>query len=153
MPDQIIPQERKGRKKLLLTAGALLLVAILVLGIGFYLNNARRDEPPLPLGRVYKLDDPSLDWMWQPTVTLEKHHRFTMYLSALHSYLPHGSYRIQDNLLTLKTDDDLYTYTFQIEEDEAGEYHLIYQKEASSEIIQYVPENTQTTLPDGAVFR
>ena len=48
---------------------------------------------------------------------------------ALNSYLPHGTYTIKDDILTMSTSDGKYKYLFKVD----GE-KLIFKKDGSSEV-------------------
>lgn len=78
----------------------------------------------------------------KPSISLKDDNRFTFTYSALSSYLPIGSYEVDNGVLTLITDDGKYTYIFAIKDNT-----LIFNATESSEISSYVD------LPDGSVFK
>lgn len=89
-----------------------------------------------------------------PTIRLNIDGRsksFSFMYSGFSSYWPIGNYEVEGNLLTLRTDDGMYTYVFEIEEDK-----LIFDASRSSEIpeYRYSGDSYETTcpVPDGAVF-
>jgi len=95
-------------------------------------------EESLPLG-IYKLVD--AEEPLKPIVILKEDNQFVFSYSALSSYLPIGTYKIDENQLILSTDDGKYHYTFEIGEDDA----LIFKKEDSSAI-------SLGDIKDGSVF-
>ena len=84
------------------------------------------------------------DSILKPSVTLLEGNRFTFTFSAVSSYLGRGTYKIQDGVLVLNTDDGDYTYTFKIEGENMD--RLIFDAENSSEMIHF------GNFEDGAVF-
>ena len=80
------------------------------------------------------------------SVSLKENGEFTFSLHILSSYLPMGTYTVEEDQLILSTADEINTYVFTIKEDT-----LILNTEKSSEMPQYnkIPNN----LVDGAVFQ
>ena len=80
------------------------------------------------------------------SVSLKENGEFTFSLHILSSYLPMGTYTVEEDQLILSTADETNTYVFTIKEDA-----LILNTEKSSEMPQYnkIPNN----LVDGAVFQ
>lgn len=64
----------------------------------------------------------------------------------LSSYLPHGTYSIDDGKLTMKTDDNKYVYVFEIHGD-----NLVFQKNESS-AIKMIDSRLGFELKDNATF-
>jgi hypothetical protein len=65
----------------------------------------------------------------------------------LSSYWPHGTYSIEDGILTMTTDDDLYHYVFRIDGD-----NLIFQEDKSSSV-SLIDDRLGVKIIDGAVFK
>lgn len=78
----------------------------------------------------------------KPTIELGKDKKFIFVFSSLSSYIGYGAYEIKDNHLELKTDDEKYTYVFDI-----VDKTLVFDVESSSEIAEL------TTILDGAIFK
>lgn len=82
----------------------------------------------------------------KPYVTLKENNQFEFVYSGISSYLPYGTYEIDDNRLILKTDDtkgdNAIKYEFQI-----NDGTLIFNAKESTEFPSF------TKLPDGAIFK
>lgn len=76
-----------------------------------------------------------------PSVTLYEDGEFTFFFSAYSSYIGYGTYKMDEDTLTLRTDDGRFLYTFVIAEDT-----LVFDGENSSEALWY------SNITDGAVF-
>ncbi len=75
---------------------------------------------------------------------------FQLSLSYYSSYLPHGSYTEEKDILTLSADDGKHTYVFRREGD-----NLIFLASKSSSMPKYsygTGQSAQVCVPDGAVF-
>ncbi len=85
-----------------------------------------------------------------PTLSLNfKDNTFIFSYSAFSSYIPMGSFTIQNDRLIAKTDDEKYTYIFSRHPD-----GWAFAEDPSSPLPQYrYPDGLQTPVPDGAVFR
>ncbi len=83
-------------------------------------------------------------------LTLLNDTKFQFMYSLLSSYLPLGTYTLDDEKLILKTDDGLYTYTFKVDGDT-----FIFDQKNSSPIPTYKSGEGETlvAVPDGAVFK
>ncbi|SET64457.1 hypothetical protein SAMN05660297_03026 [Natronincola peptidivorans] len=66
---------------------------------------------------------------------------------SLSSYLPVGAYTIEENVLTMMTNDGLYKYVFQIDGDK-----LIFLKEESSEV-KLTDDRLGIKITDNAEFK
>ena len=77
----------------------------------------------------------------KPSVTLFDNGVFSFTFSAISSYLGIGTYEIENDRLTLHTDDGQFTYVFDMVED-----HLEFDAAASSEILWF------SKLYDGAIL-
>lgn len=83
----------------------------------FSLVGCREKKPALQDG-VYVMDVISENSSLAPTLSINtKEKTFTFTYDVLSSYLPYGTYTVKDSLLTCKTDDGIFTYTFNIEDD------------------------------------
>lgn len=69
---------------------------------------------------------------------------FSFCYSMLSSYLPYGAYTLEDDTLTLRTDDGKYTYVFAVQDGA-----LVFDASQSDEVPAFKGE---TPLADGAVF-
>ena len=96
---------------------------------------------------VYTYAD-SVDFL-RPSLTLNfADNTFQFSYSAFSSYIPQGSFTIQNDRLTAKTDDGMYTYVFSRHPD-----GWVFAEDPSSPIPQYrYPEGLQSPVPDGALF-
>ncbi len=101
------------------------------------------ESPGLPV-RCYVFEQS--DEVLKPTVTLEENNRFSFMYSGLSSYLPRGTYEIDQNKLILRAEDaigdSVIQYVFEINDDT-----LIFQAKQSTIIPSFA------SLPDGAVFK
>jgi len=80
---------------------------------------------------------------FKPSVTLYEDNKFSFMYSALSSYIPTGSYEIDQDSLILKPDDGMSNkYVFEITDGA-----LVFKAEESTEIPQFA------SVPDGAVFK
>lgn len=66
---------------------------------------------------------------------------------CISSYCPHGTYTIEDDILTMITDENQYKYVFQVDEDK-----LIFQKNKSSEV-NLTDGRLVINLTDNAIFK
>ena len=103
------------------------------------LTGCRQNAQPEPAARVYTYA--ASTEIIKPSVMLRENNQFTFTISALSSYLPVGPFSTEGDALHLQTDDGLYNYYFQIENDS-----LIFDAGRSSEIPSFA------ALPDSAVF-
>lgn len=82
----------------------------------------------------------------KPTISLEKDNKFSFTYSGLSSYLPMGTYTIDNNRLLLNTDDTAdnkkIVYVFEIKNET-----LIFSADKSTPIPSFA------NVPDGAVFK
>ena len=78
----------------------------------------------------------------KPSVSLEEHNQFSFNYSALSSYIPKGTYEVDNGILTLKTDDGKYKYLFKIKDNT-----LIFNATKSSEIPSFA------NIADGSIFK
>lgn len=92
------------------------------------------------MDRVYSYRDS--EQLAAPSFTLQEDGTFTFHFSALSSYIGHGSYQLDENVLILTTDDGDFSYQFDIVEE-----GFAFDAEHSSEQIWYAD------FSDGAVFR
>ena len=76
-----------------------------------------------------------------PTVTLYEDGEFTFMFSARSSYFGYGSYQIEEEKLTLRTEDGKFLYTFTIVDDT-----LVFDGENSSEVLWF------SNITDGSVL-
>lgn len=88
----------------------------------------------------------------KPKLTLKNDGKFEFFYSVLSSYYAVGTYSINENILTCKTDDNNYTYTFRIYKDK-----LIFDESLSSDIPDWNfssgdKNNPEPCVPDNAVF-
>ena len=64
----------------------------------------------------------------------------------LSSFWPHGSYSIEEDILTMTTDDNRYSYVFLIDRDD-----LIFQKDGSA-AVRLIDKRTGVQVTDQSVF-
>ena len=77
----------------------------------------------------------------KPSIALFDNGKFTFTFSAISSYFGHGEYNLEDEHLTLKTDDGRYIYVFDVVDD-----CLVFDADMSSKELWY------SDIYDGAVF-
>ena len=116
-----------------------ILIASLLL-LGTVACSAKNEPEALPDPiRVYAYRDS--ENIMLPSVTLYEDNTFTFSFSTVSSYIGIGTYTVEDDVLTLNTDDGNYTYTFIMKDDT-----LIFDAERSSKTLWY------SGLKDGAVL-
>ena len=117
----------------------IILIASLLL-LGTVACSAKNEPEALPDPiRVYAYRDS--ENIMLPSVTLYEDNTFTFSFSTVSSYIGIGTYTVEDDVLTLNTDDGNYTYTFIMKDDT-----LIFDAERSSKTLWY------SGLKDGAVL-
>ncbi len=92
----------------------------------------------------------SPDW-GTPTLYLNSDGTATFIYSMLSSYIGWGSYSVDGDYLTMKTDDGMYEYTFRIVDDDK----LTFVEDMSSPLPEYAYSagaQPQSSVPDGAEF-
>lgn len=82
---------------------------------------------------------------FSPYVTISDHDIIFSY-DALSSYMPIGTYTVEDNILTMRTDDKNYTYVFQLKKDQ-----LVFLKDDSS-ALTLIDHKTGIEITDHAEF-
>lgn len=101
---------------------------------------------------IYVMDNSegNFDGMPLPYISLDKEAgTFVFSYDALSSYLPYGKYEIDYDVLKAVTDDGLYTYVFEVVDDNT----LKFRQEGSSEI-KLIDENMEApAVWDGLVFK
>ncbi|MBQ8624412.1 MAG: hypothetical protein IJ424_08640 [Oscillospiraceae bacterium] len=112
---------------------AIILTAVLALA----LSACASSEPKLR-AYVYETEE---DELMPPTVTLLEDNRFMFVFSPISSYIGFGTYAINEDVLTLTTDDGEYVYIFEI-----ANGKLVFNAEDSSEMTWFAE------IPDGAEF-
>lgn len=132
-----------------------------------FLTNPKEDvEKPIETGtqlpeKVYTLDsdaytvysyEDSVD-PFAPNFTLyDFPHTFTFSWSAFSSYFAVGRYEIENETLTLKTDDGMYTFVFAITDE-----GYVFDEARSSRIPRYLysadAKEALSPVPDGAMFK
>lgn len=80
----------------------------------------------------------------KPYVLLKENNKFLFEYSALSSYLNYGTYKVENDILILTTEDEAYTYVFQIDNG-----NLYFDSELSTEIISYKED---PLIGDGSKF-
>lgn len=91
--------------------------------------NSNKDKDTVKIGTyVMEQGEADASLLPCPYVTISDHIISFSY-DLLSSYLPVGSYSIDDGILTMTTDDNKYIYVFQIDGD-----NLIFQKNKSSSV-------------------
>lgn len=100
---------------------------------------SNRQDVILPYG-TYTLET-SEDSI-KPTIELGEDGKFTFVFSAFSSYIGYGAYEIDRNKLVLRTDDEKYTYLFDIVNNT-----LVFNADNSSEITGVA------NIPTGAIFK
>ena len=76
----------------------------------------------------YVMEQNDMETQLLPQLTISEENISFSY-DMLSSYLPYGTYSINEDKLTMKTDDHMYHYVFQIDGDS-----LIFQKDESSPV-------------------
>jgi len=113
-----------------------LIIIFLCLSVGCS-DNRDTSNSNLAIGNYqFQGTDESL----KPFVNLKENNEFVFVYSAISSYIPVGTYEINQDNLILTTDDGKYEYVFKIKNNT-----VIFNKEASD---SYIGDS----LKDGAVF-
>ena len=120
---------------------------ILILMIALFLTacNSKNEKITVKDG-TYVLEQTDTGNTLLPYVNISDNN-ITFTYDCLSSYLPHGTYTIEDDILTMRTDDKQYTYVFQIDGDK-----LIFQKNNSSEV-NLIDTRFGISLTDNAIFK
>jgi len=113
-----------------------------IIMIGLSLGYLIMSTSDIPIG-TYILNN-SNNEVISPYVELKENNEFLFMYSTVSSYLPIGTYKIKDDILTLATRDKKNTYVFKIENGS-----LVFQADLSSEIPQY---NGWNSVIDGDIF-
>lgn len=87
------------------------------------------------------------DWLLPGLTLNEEEHTFSFVYDALSSYMPYGSYQIQDNLLMATTDDGLYHYRFEV----VDSHTLKFVQEGSSDVYLF-DDRLGVPIEDGSLF-
>ena len=86
-----------------------------------------------------------------PSITLHNDGRFSFGYSGFSSYMPFGEYELTDSTLTLRTDDGVNTYVFDVLNET-----FVFNESLSSKIPSYKYSSNavaaECPVPDGAVF-
>ena len=122
------------------TGFILLLACLLLVGC-----NSDNDTHTVKNG-TYIMKHKEADGFIIPSVTISDA-TISFYFDGLSSYWPRGSYSIEEDILTMTTDDNLYIYVFQIDGD-----NLIFQQEESS-LIEMKNSNFGVKVTDKAKFK
>ena len=100
-----------------------ILCAIALISCG----DGREEQLPEKISAVYSWHEEDADMIHSASVSLYEDGTFIFGFSPVSSYIGHGEYKIEDDMLYLKTDDGDFHYSFKI----AGE-DIIYDAENSS---------------------
>lgn len=120
--------------------GFILMILLLLMLTGC---NSKEDTPTVMNGSyIMEHDD---ETVLTPSVTISDD-TFTFFYDPLSSYMPIGSYKIEEDVLTLTTDDKKYHYVFRIDGDS-----LIFQKDESS-TVRLIDKRIGPQVEDQAVF-
>jgi hypothetical protein len=95
---------------------------------------------------IYLLEHTGVKTVLFPSVTISDDN-ITFTYDFLSSYLPIGTYKIKDNILTMITDDGKYKYVFQVDGDK-----LLF-KENESSMINLIDDRFGIKITDNAEFK
>lgn len=107
--------------------------------------NSNNEKTTVKVG-TYVLEQTETDGALLPNVNVSDND-ITFTYDCLSSYLPHGTYTIEDDILTMITDDNQYKYVFQVDGDK-----LIFQKNKSSKV-NLTDARFGISLTDNAIFK
>lgn len=124
--------------KKLFTGVIMLCILILLIGCD------TKDDSTIKNG-TYVMDQEGVEKVLLPRIMISEKDIVFIH-DLLSSYLPYGTYSINEDILTMTTDDDQYTYIFQIDGDS-----LIFQKNESS-AIKRVNDAFGTLVADQSKF-
>lgn len=97
---------------------------------------------------VFSTTPRNLDRIHRAYFTLDaENNTFVLSYDMLSSYLPYGSYEVNDGVLTAKTSDGLYIYIFDVVDDNK----LIFRQEGSS-VLDVIDTNFSEPIVDKTVF-
>jgi len=121
--------------------------AILIIMIALFLTacNSNNEKITVKVG-TYVLEQTETESTFLPYVNISDND-ITFTYDFLSSYLPHGTYTIEDDILTMITDDNQYKYVFQVDGDK-----LIFQKNKSSDV-NLTDARFGISLTDNAIFK
>ena len=127
-----------GAMKKLFYMKCLLLLMVLTWTLIGCSNNSKTTDQSISVG-TYIMEES--EEVIKPVVSLQADNKFTFTYSMLSSYLPIGSYEVDNGNLILKTDDNKYKYVFKIKDNS-----LIFNEKESSEMPSFA------NVPNGAIF-
>lgn len=114
-------------------------------------DSAEKFETMISDGFVYTYNNSSEPYL-KPSFILRDNKTFSFTWSYFSSYLCIGEYELDNNKLVMKTSDGLYKFVFK-----SVNGDFVFDAEKSSKIPEYkysgVSEETQSPVPDGAVFK
>jgi len=123
-------------------SGSLIMVLVLLFLISCNYSN---DTTTVRNG-TYILEQTGTEAFLYPQVTISDDNISFTY-DSLSSYLPVGVYTIEENILTMVTNDGLYKYVFQIDGDK-----LIFHKNESSKV-KLTDDRIGIKITDNAEFK
>lgn len=94
---------------------------------------------------TYIMEGKEVDAVLFPSITISDN-EFTFVYDLLSSYMPRGTYSIEDDLLMMTTDDKQYTYVFEIDGD-----NFIFQEDKSS-LVSLIDDRLGVKITDQASF-
>jgi hypothetical protein len=106
--------------------------------------NSNHDTQTVKNG-TYIMAQGSTETIFIPNVTISDD-KISFSFDPLSSYLPRGSYSIEDDILTMTTDDNMYSYVFQIDGD-----NLIFKKDESS-LVRLIDSRLGVSVTDQSKF-
>lgn len=128
-------------KNVFLTILSALIITLVSVGCG------RNPEKTLPIGTYEAVEH---NQPMAPNIVLKEDNECIFNYSMLSSYVPIGTYKIENDELIMSTDDGKYIYTFNILDN-----NLVFNKEKSADIpLIRSSENSDEadTIADGTVF-
>lgn len=122
-----------------------ILLSFMILFMFFLFSgcNSNNDTDTVKNG-TYVMEQEGIDELFLPCVNISDDDILFSY-DFLSSYLTIGSYLIEDGKLTMTTDDNKYTYVFEIDGDD-----LIFQKNESSPV--NLKDRNGVKVTDNAIF-
>lgn len=128
-------------EKYVFTMLSFLIIALVSVGCG------RNSDKTLPIGTYEAVEH---NQPMAPSIVLKEDSECIFNYSVLSSYLPMGTYKIENDDLIMSTEDGEYIYTFNIEDG-----NPVFNKEKSADIplIRSLATSEETdTIADGTVF-
>jgi len=110
------------------------------------LSGCNQDNKEIVKNGIYVMVQEDTQEALLPRIIIS-HDEIVFSYDLLSSYMPYGTYLLEDDLLTMNTDDNRYEYVFQID----GDKLIFLENESSS--LQLTDDRFGAKVTDKAIFR